>query len=104
MSVKDKIQQHGIYYAFGRYDVQMDGDKTLDKLASLMKENPDIKVQLTGHCDAEEVCNPAEKIVSLRRAEYVSVLMEQKGVSADRCVIEHAKSLNPSPYVRESHD
>lgn len=104
MSVKDKIQQHGIYYAFGRYDVQMDGNKTLDKLASLMKENPDIKVQLTGHSDAEEAENPAEKIVSLRRAEYVRTLMEEKGISPDRFVIEDAKNSKPSPYLTESDD
>src|SRR5690554_8201073 len=82
----------------------MDGDKTLDKLASLMKENPDIKVQLTGHSDAEEAENPAEKIVSLRRAEYVRTLMEEKGISPDRFVIEDAKNSNPSPYLTESDD
>ena len=104
MSDKDKVAQHGIYYAYGRYDVKMDGDKTLEKLALIMEENPNMKVQITGHSDAEEAESPGDKVTSLRRAEYIRTLMGEKGISEDRFVIEDAKNERSSQYITESDD
>lgn len=104
MTDKQKVEQHGIYYAFGRYDIKMDGDKTLEKIALLMEDNPNMKVQISGHSDAEEAVSPGDKIVSLRRAEYIRTLMGEKGVSEDRFVIEDLKDGKTSQYITDGDD
>lgn len=104
MSLEDKVAEYNVFYAEGRYDVRVDGDKTLDKLAELMKANPDMKIQLTGHADEGELENPENSDVSLKRAEYIRTLMVNKDISADRFVIEDAKANKPSPYIKEEDD
>jgi outer membrane protein OmpA-like peptidoglycan-associated protein len=104
MTAKERIAELSIYYMFGRYDVKMDGDKTLERIALLMEENPDMKIQITGHSDAEEASNPAEKVVSLRRAEYIRTLLGEKGISEDRFIIEDAKDGETSKHILEDDD
>ena len=104
MTLEEKVQEYNVFYAAGRYDVRVDGDKTLDKLAELMKENPDIKIQLTGHADEAELENPENSDVSKKRAEYIRTLMVNKDISADRFVIEDVKAKEPSPYLKEEDD
>src|SRR5690554_2054831 len=104
MSPKEIIAQYSIYYASGRYDVKMDGDKTLEKIALIMEENPEIKVEITGHSDAEEANSPTDKVVSMRRAEYIRTLMEEKGIDEGRFTIEDAKDGKTSQYQNEEDD
>jgi|SRR5690554_670094 len=104
MTDKERVAQHGIYYMYGRYDIKMDGDKTLERIALLMEENPNMKVQITGHSDAKEAESPADKVVSLRRAEYVRTLLGEKGISESRFIIEDLKDQRPSQYINEDDD
>jgi outer membrane protein OmpA-like peptidoglycan-associated protein len=104
MSVDEKLAQYNIYYAGGRYDVKVDGEKTLVKIAGMMEQNPDLKIQLIGHSDAEEASNEADKVLSMRRAEYIKTLLEDKGVDGDRLIIEDAMDKKSSEYINESDD
>lgn len=104
MSLSGKIEQFNIYYAGGRYDVKVDGQKTIDRIAELMNQNPGIKIQITGHSDAEESASATDKIVSSRRAEYIKSLLEKKGINGDRLFVEDAKSNQSSQYITESDD
>lgn len=104
MSLEDQIKEYNVFYAEGRYDVRVDGDKTLDKLAELMKANPEMKIQLIGHADAVEVEDPENAGVSLKRAEYIRTLMVNKDISADRFVIKDMKAAEPSPYIKDQDE
>ncbi|RFC54820.1 OmpA family protein [Brumimicrobium aurantiacum] len=104
MTLNDKISEYNIFYAGGRYDVKVDGVKTLDKIASLMKENPSMKIQITGHSDDAEAGNAAEQVLSMRRAEYVKKLLEEREIDGDRLIIEDGKNGTASKYINESDD
>ncbi len=104
MTTKEIVSEYDVYYAEGRYDVRVDGDKTLDKLAEIMKANPDMKIQLTGHADAGELENPENGNISLKRAEYIRSLMVNKDIDAGRFVIKDAKGTKSSPYVKDEDD
>lgn len=104
MSVAEKMKEFSIFYARGRYDVKKDGDKTLDKIAKLMKDNPAAKVKLIGHMDSKESMNPAQQDVSKKRAEHIRSLMVNKDVAADRFTIEDARDGEEAPYVKEDDD
>lgn len=104
MTTKEIVSEYSVYYAEGRYDVRVDGDKTLDKLAELLTANPDMKIQLTGHADAGEIENPENSDISLKRAEYIRSLMVNKKIDAGRFIIEDAKAGKPSPYIKDEDD
>ncbi|WP_107038774.1 OmpA family protein [Brumimicrobium mesophilum] len=104
MSLSGKVSQFNIYYAGGRYDVKVDGEKTLDKLAELMKENPSLKIQITGHSDSEEAASETDKVVSMRRVEYIQKLLGEREIDRERVIIEDAKDARDSEYITESDD
>lgn len=47
----EKILLRNIYYDFDKWDILPDAAKELDRLVSLMKENPKMKVELGSHTD-----------------------------------------------------
>ncbi|PWH86091.1 OmpA family protein [Brumimicrobium oceani] len=104
MSLSQKVNQYNIYYAGGRYDVKVDGEKTLEVLTTMMKENTDLKIQISGHTDATEAASATDNVLSMRRAEYVKKLLEERGVAGERLIIEDLKDGKDSIYISESDD
>lgn len=104
MSVSDKINEYGIYYRSERYDITIIGDQDLDAIAKLMKENPDIKVQINGHSDNFEYDNPDTRDISLKRAEYIRSQLVNKGVDASRLPLKDMQNTKPSQYLAENDD
>jgi outer membrane protein OmpA-like peptidoglycan-associated protein len=104
MTIDQKIEEFGLYYASGRYDIKVAGDKTLDKLANMLDDNPSVKIQLSGHMDDEEAESTNNTDISLKRAEYVRSMMVNKGIDASRFVIEDVKNNEPSKYIEEDDE
>lgn len=104
MTLSAKVNQYNIYYAGGRYDVKVDGEKTLDILTAMMEEDSNIKIQISGHMDATEASSATDNVLSMRRAEYVKKLLEERGIAGDRLIIEDLKDGNDSQYITESDD
>lgn len=104
MTIEEKVAEFGVYYASGRYDIKVAGDKTLDKLANMLDDNPSVKIQLTGHMDDEEAESSKHSDISLKRAEYVRSMMVNKGIDASRFVIEDVKNNEPSKYIEEDDE
>lgn len=46
-----------VYFAFDKYDLSDASRKTLQKNADWLKQHPDIKVQIEGHCDERGTSN-----------------------------------------------
>jgi outer membrane protein OmpA-like peptidoglycan-associated protein len=104
MSTSDIIGLYNIFYGYGRYDVKIDGDKKLNKIVELMKENPSIKIQLTGHSDVNEAKSDEDSDVSLKRAEYIRTIMVNKDIDASRFIIEDVKAEKPTELINETDD
>jgi outer membrane protein OmpA-like peptidoglycan-associated protein len=67
-------------------DLSPSARATLDRIAAVMREHPDIRVQIEGHADAtgESALNDA---LSRSRAERVRDLLVERGVAATRLVV-----------------
>ena len=72
-----------IFYEFDRADLTPESTEALDKLVSMMNENPTITIELSAHCDYRGNDEYNQRL-SQRRAESVVRYLIQHDIAADR--------------------
>ena len=76
-------------------NISPEAAKVLDVDGKILKENPNIKVELGGHTDATG-SDKADMAISLKRAESVKkYLMDKFNISADRLVVKGYGKTKP---------
>ncbi len=66
-----------------KYDLKPESQVELDKLIQLLNENPNLKVEISGHTD--NVGSPADNLVlSNNRAKAVVNYLVSKGINTNR--------------------
>ncbi len=93
--VDKEINLSNIYYDFDKWDIKDEAKPTLDVLVQLLKDNPQIKIQLASHTD----CRGGDEYnqeLSQRRAQSVVDYIVNKGVAATRLV---AKGFGKSKLI-----
>lgn len=89
--VLDKIYQtkeivlQNIYYDLDKYDIRPDAQPTLNQLAKLLKENPNIRIELASHTDARG-SDKYNLNLSQQRAQAAVNYLVTQGIAADRMV------------------
>lgn len=81
--VNKKIILRNIYYDFDKWDILPESAAELDKLVALMKEKPEITLELSSHTDSRGSVIYNEKL-SQRRAESAVSYVVSQGISRDR--------------------
>ncbi|MBK7174964.1 MAG: OmpA family protein [Bacteroidales bacterium] len=71
-----------IYYDFDKSDIRPDAEPALDKLVSIMKDNP-ITIELASHTDCRGSFAYNDKL-SLRRAQSAVNYLKSNGIGIDR--------------------
>jgi peptidoglycan-associated lipoprotein len=96
-----KFVLQNIYYDLDKWDIRPDAAVELDKLVQILRDNPDVKIEMGSHTDtrATEVYNNR---LSQRRAESAVNYLVSRGIMRDRLeamgygetelIIENAKS------------
>lgn len=79
------IELPNIYYNFNDATLRPDGRKDLDLVVSLMKQQPNIKIELRSHTDCRGN-NEYNENLSQRRADGVVEYLVTQGVARDRLV------------------
>jgi outer membrane protein OmpA-like peptidoglycan-associated protein len=99
-AVNEKFVLDNIYFGFDSTDIKPESAKELDKLAQLLKDNPEIKIEMGSHTDS--VASFEYNIdLSKRRAESTVRYLIGKGISQERLV---AKGYGESqPIARNSN-
>jgi outer membrane protein OmpA-like peptidoglycan-associated protein len=83
IKVGKKFVIPNIYYDFDKWAIRSDASPTLDKLASFLKDNPSVKVELGAHTDARG-SDAYNLTLSDKRAESaVRYLVETCGINKD---------------------
>ena len=77
------VQLDNIYYDYGKADIRPDAALELDKLISIMVENPSMKIELSSHTDARGTA-PYNLALSKRRAKSAVDYILSKSISSDR--------------------
>lgn len=86
---------NNIYYDFDKTDLKNASIVELDKLVLIMKENPGMVIQLTGHTDRRGPSSYNQKL-SKKRAEAVKEYLVNKGISADRIMTDGKGETDPA--------
>lgn len=74
-----------VYFDYDRFDLRPDARATLQKNADLIKANPDVIVQIEGHCD-ERGTQEYNFVLGEKRALSTRDYLIQLGVGGDRLV------------------
>jgi outer membrane protein OmpA-like peptidoglycan-associated protein len=77
------IKVENIYFDPSKFDVREDAKAELDKLVSLMKNNPDIIIELSSHSDCKGPAAP-NLTLSDKRAKASAAYIVSKGINKDR--------------------
>ena len=72
-----------IYFAFNSIDIQQNEETKLNAILKTLKENPNMKVTVTGWCDTKGSV-AVNKRISRQRAEAVKAWLVKQGVEANR--------------------
>lgn len=83
--VNKVIVLENIYYDYNSSDIRDDAAEELDKLVTLLKDNPDMRIELSSHTDArgDEKYNLK---LSQKRAESAVEYMQNNGISESRMI------------------
>lgn len=89
-----------IFYEVGKYEVPASAIPQLNKLATLLKKNRDIRIELSSHtdCRGETVAN---QTLSQKRAEHIVNFLVNSGVAAKQMV---AKGHGETKLLNECAD
>jgi outer membrane protein OmpA-like peptidoglycan-associated protein len=74
---------NNIFFDVARYELKPMSQSELDRVVQLMKDNPTLKIQISGHTDNSG--SPADNIkLSENRAQSVTSYLTAKGIPAAR--------------------
>ncbi|MCW0484267.1 OmpA family protein [Gaoshiqia sediminis] len=76
-----RIELENIYYEFGSYAIQDEAVRELDKLVSLMKEYPDMRIKIESHTDARGSNSYNMKLSKKRAQEIYKYLLAREIVA-----------------------
>lgn len=74
-----------LYYDFGKYNIRPDAALVLDRLATVLKNNPEIKIEIGSHTDSRASAN-YNLTLSQNRSNSVVAYLRGKGIQANRIV------------------
>ncbi|HMQ01042.1 MAG TPA: OmpA family protein, partial [Cyclobacteriaceae bacterium] len=74
-----------IYYDLDKWDIRPDAALELDKLVVILKDNPEIKIELSSHTDSRQT-DEYNMRLSQRRAESAVNYLISRGIASDRMV------------------
>ena len=72
-----------IYFTFNSIDIKPNEEAKLNEILNILKENPNMKVTITGWCDTKGSVT-VNKRISRQRAEAVKTWLVKKGIEANR--------------------
>ncbi len=85
IAANSKITLNNVFFDFDKNELKQESFVELDKLADLLKKNPTVKIEISGHTD-----NKGDKkynlALSQKRAESVVNYLVQKGIAPARLV------------------
>ncbi|TNE68391.1 MAG: flagellar motor protein MotB [Bacteroidetes bacterium] len=78
-----EIVLENIYYDFDKWDIRPDAEPTLNRLANVLQQNPDINIQLGSHTDCRGNDDYNESLSQKRAQSAVNYLIS-KGIATER--------------------
>lgn len=90
-----------IHFNFDQYDLDSNSKKVLEENASFLKSNPDMRVEIQGHCD-ERGTNNYNIALGERRAHSTKKFLVAQGVDSSRVnIISYGEE---KPFCSDSNE
>jgi outer membrane protein OmpA-like peptidoglycan-associated protein/tetratricopeptide (TPR) repeat protein len=83
IAVGSKIALRNIFFDFGKSTLRAESNAELDRLVKLMKDVPNLKIEISGHTDNTGSAT-VNDFLSQQRAEAVVTYLSSKGIAAAR--------------------
>lgn len=99
-SISVPVLVRNVFYEFDKADLTEDSREALDRLTALLKENPNITIELGAHCDYRGDDAYNERL-SQRRAESVVRYLTEHGIQADRLTAKGYGERQPKTVTRK---
>ncbi len=100
LSGRDLVGRTAVYYAFVKRSFTEDGKSSLNRLAGVLKSNPNWTLEVMGHCDDDEVSegkiNPRFAEMGRKRADQVKRYLTSQGVSEGSIVVSGLENSDPA--------
>lgn len=108
MSDEDQIEEHEVFFAFGRDVLSPQGKESLDFIAAKLKANPEMRLEVQGHNNAEEdeVGLEKEKYASMdsKRVAAVMQYLVDQGIPAGNMLSSQKGSAEPHEPLDDVSD
>ncbi len=82
---KEEVKIDNIYYDYDKWDLREESKKELDKLINVLRENPEVKVQLSSHTDVRGAKDYNIEL-SQKRAQSVVDYLIANGIDINRLI------------------
>ena len=79
------IRLDNIHYDLDKYDIRPDAKPELDRLVQFLKDNPEVRVELSSHTDSR-ASNEYNQKLSQNRANAARAYVISQGISPSRIV------------------
>ena len=90
-----EITLENIYYDFDQWAIRVDAQPTLNMLATVLTQNPGIKIQLSSHTDCQGKANYNENL-SQKRAQSAVDYLITRGIAPERVVAKGYGKTQPA--------
>ena len=100
MTNAEKINSSAIYYAFLKRTPTGSGKQTVANIATILKANPSMKINIVGHCDEDEASegkvNARYKMIGKNRGDQIRRMLETAGVPASQYSVSDIGAQDPA--------
>lgn len=94
IAIGSKIALRNIFFDYAKSTLRPESNAELDRLVKLMKDVPNLKIEISGHTDNTGSATVNETL-SQQRAEAVVAYLTSKGITANRMVAKGYGSNQP---------
>jgi outer membrane protein OmpA-like peptidoglycan-associated protein len=99
LATKGAVEIYGILFDTDKADIKPESDKTLDEIATLLKIDRALKLEISGHTDNTGSADHNQKLSEARAAAVVQTLTTRYGIAANRLT---AKGFGDTRPVAEN--
>lgn len=100
LSTGKQFTLEDLFYDTNKYNIRPDAALVLDQLAQILKENPEVRIEIGSHTDSRASADYNLKL-SQRRSESVVAYLVGKGISPSRLV---AKGYGETQLINKCAD